>query len=316
MARVFTEGFEHGTRGPFSGGNVITSNPTPRSGQYAFMVPSDYQWAHIPALNELYLRIGVNLRAYSSRSISLRSQTDAVIGRIEFINGLMKLWVGSTVVRTAPCRHFEWFLLEWHLKIADSGGVSEVRVDGETVMTFTGDTKPGTEGYVAKLGIENLIAADDIAINDTSGSENNSWCGDGRIFPLIPSGDVLVQWSPSSGSVNYEMVDEIPPDGDTTFVYTDKDGKVDKYSVTGSLPTLIRGVRGVIVYAQAKALTGEALGLRLGVDSNGSESWSGTITLPTSWAIVNSGLITKDPATGQDWTVEGVQNSRVAIKSV
>ena len=316
MARVFTEGFEHGTRGPFSDGSVITSNPTPRSGQYAFMVQSGNPWAYIPVLNELYLRIGVNLRTYSSRSISLKSQTDAVIGRIEFNNGLMKLWVGSTVVGTAPCGHFEWFLLEWHLKIADSGGVSEVRVNGEMVITFTGDTKPGTEGYVAKLAIDNLIAADDIAINDTSGLENNSWCDDGRIFPLIPSGDDLVQWSPSSGSANYAMVDETPPDGDTTFVYTETAGKVDKYSVTGSLPYAISRVRGVIVYAQAKALTGVPLALQLGVDSNGSESWSGTITLPTSWAMVNSGLITKDPATGQDWTVDGVLNSRVAIKSV
>lgn len=316
MARIFTEGFEHGTIGQFSGGSVITSNPTPRSGQYAFYSGSYTRYVIIPERSEIYLRVGVNLRTEFGRPIELRSRADALIGKIEFYQGVMKLYVGGTVVGTSTCRHWEWFLLEWHLKVADSGGISEVKIDGETRITFTGDTKPGTDQYIGKLVIGSDIAIDDIAVNDTSGTENNSWCGDGRIFALIPSGDYSVQWSRSGGSANYEMVDERPPDGDTTYIYTDTAGNVDKYSVTGSLPNNLRGVRGVIVYAQAKALTGEALGLQLGVDSNGSEAWSGTISLPTSYAIVDSGLITKNPATGQDWTVQAVQNSRVAIKAV
>ena len=62
------------------------------------------------------------------------------------------------------------------------------------------------------------VYTDDIAINDSTGSFQNSYPGEGKIIHLRPNaaGD-STQWTPDSGS-NYARVNEVTPDDATSLV--------------------------------------------------------------------------------------------------
>jgi hypothetical protein len=63
---------------------------------------------------------------------------------------------------------------------------------------------------------------DDIYVNDTSGSTCNSFQGDLQGLAFLPSGmGQFTQWSiggSAPAATNWQSVDDVAPDGDTTFV--------------------------------------------------------------------------------------------------
>ena len=69
---------------------------------------------------------------------------------------------------------------------------------------------------------------DDIALNDTAGGADDSWCGNGHIIALVPNGAVSAQWTPSAGA-NYQCVDERGPNDDTDYVYASGSSFKDVY---------------------------------------------------------------------------------------
>jgi len=97
-----------------------------------------------------------------------------------------------------------WHYIEVHLKPLNTGGVCQVKLDGFLICDFSGDTTDNNQylsgivfqakdihsnGYVSVL-------LDDIVVNDTAGSANNSWPGQVRLLPIHPAaaGDSS-QWS-------------------------------------------------------------------------------------------------------------------------
>lgn len=90
-----------------------------------------------------------------------------------------------------------WYTTELHLKIAGSGGQVEWMVDGvNNGGIFTGSTLgPLGQGVFHKIalcsinlgGTPNYWYVDDFAVNDPTGTFNNTWCGDGYIMPFDPS---------------------------------------------------------------------------------------------------------------------------------
>ena len=85
-----------------------------------------------------------------------------------------------------------WGRIEWRI-LVDTVGYVEVRVNGVTVVSYEGNTK-GTNGDVRFVCLGSLVSDstertyeyDDVAINDTTGTVNNSWCGKGHIEIIRP----------------------------------------------------------------------------------------------------------------------------------
>lgn len=99
---------------------------------------------------------------------------------------------------------------------------------------------------------------DDVALNTTSGSDQNSWCGHGRIIHLhVDSAGDQAQWTPSAGS-NYQNVDEVPQDGTTTKNTSSTLNQEDLFNVeaTPSLMTLNDTIKVVCVGGQHANITG------------------------------------------------------------
>lgn len=134
-----------------------------------------------------------------------------------------------------------WYHLEVKVSISNSG-LFEVRLNENSILVGSGDTQDtanstwnalrigggggGGSGFFKGYGIDNLY------VLDTTGSDNNDFLGVCSVDFLSVDGDgSSSDWTPSAGS-NYQCVDDVPADGDTSYVSSDQLGDVDLYTFT------------------------------------------------------------------------------------
>src|SRR3972149_6225726 len=196
------------------------------------------------ALSEAYFRLALYISADPSNILSWLSGT-TWLGTLKrnTTSKFLELYTSTaTLVATGDIaiQASTWYVIEVHVKIDDTTGALDVRVDGVDDAAFAGDTKPGAETTFNTLryhGGSNTSYYDDLAMNDTNGSVDNSWCGDGKIILLKPNanGDSS-QWDGSDGNQvdNYLLVDDIPSDDDTTYVQSAILANKDLYNLAAS----------------------------------------------------------------------------------
>lgn len=124
-----------------------------------------------------------------------------------------------------PLRHGEWYYIEWKLFCDHAVGTSEVRINGQTVLTI-----PAHDSYYNALPTRLKIhsqkntavsytSIDDLYVCNTSGSAPfNDFLGPMKMELLAPTSDDTAEWTPSAAVSHYTLVDEMPDDGDTTYV--------------------------------------------------------------------------------------------------
>lgn len=152
----------------------------------------------------------------------------------------------------------------WHrieVKFVASG-TCELRIDGATVGTCTGNANAAT-GWTIGAGSSSTsdFYIDDIAIRD------DDWVGAGQVNVLVPvgaGGDA--QWSASAGSA-YQCVDEIPYNSDTDYVFSSSNA-TEHFHNFDMTPAATAGVAGAIgtvkgVCVARKVSSTSALGIGL-----------------------------------------------------
>lgn len=161
-------------------------------------------------------------------------------GALAVYNGASQVGVDSAVLANGVYHRVE---LHFKNNGAANTQVIELVVNGTTVATLTGAVLLSNPS-VAYFG-SNVIAADaattgdwyiaDIAINDSTGTVQNSYPGDeqfGLLYP-IGAGDNTLWTAVGALGINWANVSEQPPDDITTYVQrTTTTIKVDDYVVT------------------------------------------------------------------------------------
>lgn len=199
--------------------------------------------------------------------------------------------------------------------IADSGGTVEVRVDGSTVVTYTGDTKnAGTNTTIDGVKFSNTSATltlDDVYIADDSGSANNNFLGQVRVYSLAPTGaGTSTQWTPSTGS-NWAAVDEQPFSA-TDFVTGTTSGHRDTYAMT-DLPASATTVYGLQAVSVAKKSDAGAITYKNTIRSGGT-NYASSAFAPTTTDAAYVDLRAVDPATSAAWTTSGVNGIEAGVE--
>jgi len=144
--------------------------------------------------------------------------------------------------------------MEMHVKISDTVGIAELRIDGNTTneITFNGDTKNGgTNASIDNItfshsGLGITMWFTDVYICDTTGSNNNSWLGDVTVRTLVPSGNGAssqLVGSDADSTNNYLLVSQQPVTS-ATYVGSPTTGQYDSYTL-GDLPAAVTQVFGV-----------------------------------------------------------------------
>ena len=283
MTRILTDGAEFGDILLFEPGTtvgLVASGAVKRSGNYSYETKSVFTYGNgrayisIPADAEYYFRIAVLTTVTSSNQRQINWCSGyTILGNLEFVINRYDIYIGGVWVASgAPILWTNvWYVVEVHVKIVNgAGGVVEVKIDGIPYVSYSGDTQPGALTTIDKIyfyawynsgdGINRTFYIDDLAVNNTAGAVDNSWCSDGRIICLKPNadGDKSELHNTALTHVNnWSYVDETPADGDTSWVQGNVVDEEDLYDLEDMVITDADILR---VWAEARSRDTLAVG--------------------------------------------------------
>lgn len=327
MARLITEGFEMGdVDGVFDiigAGTAITT--VKRSGSYGARV-STLAGYEVGDHSEIYVRAGVYCMDNTRFEIGVSKDGTTTIMSAYFSftsnsNTLVQLRVDGSGVDSSSylLTSKNYHLVEIYFKMSDSDGEIILRVDGVEKMSYTGDTKPSTGTDFNRVLFDpsgDWIYVDDIAINDTTGSADNSWCDDGHIVAIKPNanGDSSdLNGSDGNKTDNYQLVDDIPADGDTSYVYSDVVDDHDLYNLESfDVP---EGASIKRVWAEARAKDPGEGDIAFVVKTHSTEYEDSVAqALGSAYAQAKSDVYTTNPNTSAAWTESELDDLQVGVK--
>lgn len=339
MARIWMSGLEAGHIDIFDASSgIVMSNAQARTDAYSLQLNSqhDYAIAAFPAnISEVFCRIAVRLTyiedCIPAELITLYDSAgdEQITIQLQQNLGLLIVRRGDragTIIGTGGEVHQNrWHCVEFRLVVDNVTGVFQLRVDGTQVINFAGDTQQTANANVRsfKLGQQTPAADrtaafgyyDDIAFNDALGGVNDSWIGRGGIPTIFPEGvgnSTDLGLFPNTGEANWEDVDEVPPDDDTSYVFDDVIDEHDSYE-TEDLPAT-GTISAVQWLARARSdLVGApeiARILRIGgVDYQGAD-----IGIDTDYDYYPE-ILDEDPNAGPGaWTVAAINGMEVGVK--
>lgn len=220
-----------------------------------------------------------------------------------------------------------WTSIEVHIVAATgSTGTVEVKINGATVITATSQRTSQTNANLLGFGLDftrinnptagstaTYVAFDDLVVNDTAGSVNNSWCGDQSIIMLKPNaaGD-STQFSrggADSGS-NFGQVDESPPNALTDYVYDTTVGHMDLYNVNNAT---VVSVSAVEVLTQAFNVDGTGGSMNLVTKTGAGQSDGSAQNIGGTPAYYRR-LLETDPADSAAWDQTKINALQIGVK--
>jgi len=246
-----------------------------------------------------------------------------------YFTGQIKVFRGgyvsgsSTLIATSTERAVSfnhWHTMEVMVKLAtDATGAYEIKVDGQTVMSGTNVQTCVTASTVPNrilLGPgKNAAFYSHVAVNDDTGSYNNTWVGDAYIESLFPTSDTSVAFTPLSGTVNYAMVDDVTPDANTSYVYATATGLTDQYSY-GNL-SYVGSVDAVVHNIEAANLgTDTTPDIHTFIVSGTTTATSATHTMNSAYNRWLADIHDTDPNTGAAWNGTDVDAIEGGVESL
>lgn len=272
--------------------------------------------------------INLNASTTSYQFLYLNNNTpssEAIELTVNADNGIIRLYRGNQTTllasSTALFPPSVWHHIEVKATIADSGGNVEIRMNGVTIINYTGDTRASTSGTA---GLDRIMLAgssssaggfDDLYILDTTGSVANTFLGDCRIISLAPTSDSSVQFTRSTGASNYLCIDEGKQNSDTDYVESSTIGHKDVYGYA-DLSASVAQVYGVQALTWMKKTDAASRTVRSLVVSGGVTTNGTTTGLTTGTYGPVPAITSLDPATSAQWTAIAVNSATAGFEIV
>jgi hypothetical protein len=250
--------------------------------------------------------------------------------------GFLELRLGSStgtlLASTTSANHTaiptgEWHHLQVKAVIHTSSGSCVVKLDGVTVINYSGQTGTSSgsvDGYQIAARdqtangnwyiIDDLWVCDAVDATSTQGRANNDFLGDLKVQSLIPAanGDTT-QWTPSTGTNHALLVDEIPPNT-TDYVFDSTSGHRDLFTL-GDLPSAAITALGVRVGAYALKTDAGAASVKTLIKENSVVTADSAHPLTVSYAGYFSGFYWKRPSDSSLWTVSDVNGMQAGVEN-
>jgi len=270
-----------------------------------------------------------------------QGETNLAYMRIQLGTGSGFFWEGEDDAEAAGDSTFhalelgKWYYVEFRVKIDNSVGEIEVRVDGDVWFLGNGlDTSIGGTDVMdqiwfssgdlypnSTIGSGAIYRITDLHIIDPAVAGEQDFIYPATIDVLYPSAEVVgeIDFTPQSGTNNALMVDEVQHDFDTTYneanVATNKD-RVDTF--TSVVPEdLFGSVQAVQVMAIAKdTLDTGTRTARVVIFEGTTEGVGTTLTLTESEFQALYHIYEDNPDTTAPWTMAEVNAAEIGYEIV
>jgi hypothetical protein len=182
--------------------------------------------------------------------IELRRIWDNVL-----LKHVLRLYRGSTLLAatTDGIQQATWTWISVKYVCHPSTGTVEVKMNNSTVLTFTGNTQNGAVTQVHRPVIRTGLAITDFYVDNlvvATGLTTDDLLPECRIFgAVVPTSNDSIAFTPNAGT-NWSNVNEIPPNDDTSYNYSNTVGATDVFVCAP--PTLTGVVYAVKVNFRAR----------------------------------------------------------------
>lgn len=251
---------------------------------------SDFHYALDSGTTQVYCRVNTNLQ------IEVRRGDNTLLG-----TSTRQLAVGA------------WYFIQSRYLIANAGSF-EVWVNGEQWLTGSGDTQNSANAYFNGWapGIGSLRVTNHV-VHSVSGNAPTSRTPETIVYSDVPNGaGAATGWTPSAGS-NWQNVDDVPADNDTTYNSTTGLND-DLYAFpSGTVPSSAI-VYAVCAEADVRKDDAGANSIDLLCRGGGTTAAYGTpLSLSTSYLRTRA-MWDLDPSTAAAWSVANANGSQVGIR--
>ena len=325
MARIFTESFEGDHLLQWGTGNDYrTTTPGLDGSTWAgtCVGGSRYGDFSVTANAEYYIGMYNNDQVLNSFPIQWFG-SGAQLGYLYVDNATKELraFDGTTTYASGQIlTAFTTYHFQVHIVISNTVGVIQVKLNDVLVINQTNiDTQPlaVTQIDLFRIGLGGGVTIQDsITVNDTTGSTDNSWPGIVRFIAKVVQGPgaYVNNWSRNTGANNWDCVEEIPPDNDTTYLFTSSASTYESFSMNNPVISFanFRALRTMAVVKKDTGTVKLAVGIR-DLDNN-TDYYSAAQDVGTSYVMVQDRR-TLDPSTSLSWTQAGLGNVQALIIS-
>ena len=348
MARLWSSGFELNTISTsVEGYTIFQSNPTissstVRSGAYSLNPATSvnregiiYQYSNNTEGSyffRFFIRIAddldgqqeiIRLRDTSGNGkVSIRLNTDETL---ELWNEEDAAQVGSD---SSSLSLNTWYRIELAVDSTTLASTAiEAKIDEVTFASGTINITESPGQMLLGCGLTSNVSGDlffdDVAINDSSGSFENSYPGSGKIIHLRPN----AAGDNSDWTNDYTYVDEVTPDDATTLVSSNTLDQIDDHNIeapsaigdSDTINVVQVGVRFNGVGASANA----SFVLRVKASSGGTVEESAAITPSNATWVTNAAAAPRNysltlydlpGASTTPWTKEDLASAQIGVR--
>jgi hypothetical protein len=286
------------------------------------------------SLSEYVLQFAYNCTVANTNSFQLCSfyegTTPHIDLRINVTNNTFTTTRNGTILGTSANNAWSttagWRYCQLRVKVHDTTGTIDVIQDGVTIFALTGqDTRNGGTGIIDVIRIGPHVPFvngqlhnfkfQDIAICDVTGSAPmNGIHNEGRVRLITPNGEGDTNnWTPSTGTDNAALVDEIPNNGNTDYNSSTAVNDIDLYTLTDLpvTPTTIYGVTVANMVAKDDAGTDHAASI---VKTGGTVFVGSDVTISSATFVKVLHLWEANPNTTSAWTKSEIDALQAGIK--
>ena len=205
------------------------------------------------------------------------------------------------------------------VKIHSSIGTVDVVLDGVNILSLTGQNTQATGNATADRfliqGASNGSQVCDISVADGTGAVAENLTIQTRIYCVVPNGDgATLNFTPSTGTSHYALVDEIPSTADTDYNSSTAAGNIDLLDYTNL--SLSGSALGVQVTTIARVDDASSPTIAAVCKSGSAANSIGTAFGVTSSYACYRELYDLDPNTSAAFTVSAIDSAKFGYKQV
>ena len=282
--------------------------------------------ADFSSLTEGWLHMTMNIRTLTSAnqdSAFLRlsdSVTGQIVLQIDGDNGVFNFeyWNGASFTELAPAISFVIATnhkIDIHWKIADSGGIFELFLDGVSVTSFSGDTLLAGFTQIDRIQFHSSTSALTNSIYDVFYSEiivADESTIDWRLATLAPNGaGNSTTWTGDDTDVSTEALD------DEIFISSASADEVEQFTISDLSGTAAAmDVVAVVVAARSRnAITGPQ-NVQISIRTGGNDFFSSNLSGVSTGFTEDFVVYETNPDTSSAWLGSEVNDLEIGVKSI
>lgn len=233
---------------------------------------------------------------------------------------------GNTTKATSNTANLQtdtWYYLEAKVYCHDSSGTCNVYLDGNEIISFSGDTRHRSglnandryDRVLFRVGTSDILYIDDFYVADTSGSGVTDVVGDSVVETLSPTSDVLTDWTQDFGGNLYDRINE-----DTQhagYIADDTSGNKALFETTNLSANAAAGtIQGVMLCCDSLQTQQGMNKYPKAITQNGSGGTvqdTGDFRPGTDNPLCHTVIMENDPD-GNSWSASTVNQLRIGVE--